>query len=73
MQHIIGTERTLTARQREVLALIGEGRTTKEIARALLLSVETVGNHRKQICRKLDVHSTAELVAYASRVTLASL
>ena len=52
----------LTPRERQVLDLIGRGKTTKEIATILNLSTGTVGNHRKSICRKWDVHSTAELV-----------
>jgi DNA-binding CsgD family transcriptional regulator len=57
----------LTARETQVLALVGEGKTSKQVAQELNLSVETVANHRKHICRKLGVHSTAELVAYAAR------
>ncbi|SPF53599.1 hypothetical protein SBA4_5720008 [Candidatus Sulfopaludibacter sp. SbA4] len=45
--------------------LIGRGKTTKDIANLLALSVGTVGTHRKSICRKLRVHSTAELVERA--------
>lgn len=56
----------LTTREADVLALIGRGKTTKEIAALLGISVETVGNHRKQLCRKLNIHSTAELAAYAA-------
>ncbi|MCL4402913.1 MAG: helix-turn-helix transcriptional regulator [Acidobacteria bacterium] len=48
----------LTAREADVLALIGHGKTTKEIAVLLAISAETVGNHRKQLCRKLSVHLT---------------
>lgn len=57
----------LTERELQVLALIGEGKTTKQVAGELSLSVETVANHRKHICHKLGLHSTAELVAYAAR------
>jgi|KBSMisStandDraft_5_1062788.scaffolds.fasta_scaffold624835_1 DNA-binding CsgD family transcriptional regulator len=57
---------SLTPREREVLELIGKGKTTKEIAEILNLSAGTVGNHRKGICRKLDTHSTAELVYRAA-------
>src|SRR5262252_9273697 len=56
----------LTPRERQVLDLIGKGKTTKEVAAILALSTGTVGNHRKSICRKLDAHSTAELVASAA-------
>ncbi len=56
---------TLTQRETEVLGLIGKAKTSKQIALALNLSVHTVGNHRKHICRKLGLHTTAELVAFA--------
>jgi len=56
----------LSPRERQVLDLIGKGKTTKEIAAILNLSTETVGNHRKSICRKFDIHSTAELVYRAA-------
>lgn len=57
----------LTAKEKEVLKLIGQGNSTKEIAATLNLSLLTVANHRKHICAKLKVHSTAALVAYAAR------
>ena len=56
----------LTARERQILELIGTGRSTKEIARALKISTWTVASHRKGICAKLGVHTTAELVAHSS-------
>ena len=59
------TDQELTQRQREVLQLIGKAKTSKQIAAMLHLSVHTVGNHRKQICRKLGLHCTAELVVFA--------
>jgi DNA-binding CsgD family transcriptional regulator len=55
----------LSPREREILALIGSGRTNREIAEALALSPHTVETHRKHIIDKLDLHSTAELVRYA--------
>jgi DNA-binding CsgD family transcriptional regulator len=58
----------LTAREQEVLRLVGEGRTNHEIAAALRISVWTAANHRKHICAKLGVHSTAGLVAIARSV-----
>ncbi len=61
------TKRSLTARESQILRLIGKGLTSKQIADRLGLSIDTVGNHRKHICRKLGLHSTAELVAYAAR------
>ena len=58
---------TLTPREKEILGQIGRGLTSKEVARELGVSVETVRNHRKSICRKLSLHSTAELVAHAAK------
>jgi DNA-binding NarL/FixJ family response regulator len=62
----------LTPRQREVLQLIAEGHTTKEIARMLGISVKTVGTHRAQLMERLDIHDIAGLVRYAIRVGLVS-
>jgi two-component system, NarL family, response regulator NreC len=55
----------LTDREREVLQLIAEGKTNKEVAHALSVSVNTVETHRKHIMEKLDLHNTAELVRFA--------
>jgi two-component system, NarL family, response regulator NreC len=60
----------LTQRENEVFELVAQGTTSKQIAAALDISVHTVNNHRKRICRKLGVHSTAELVAFAARHVL---
>ncbi len=60
----------LTPRQREVLTLIAEGRSTKEIARLLDLSIKTVDTHRAQMMRQLDIHEVAGLVRYAMRTGL---
>ncbi len=60
----------LTPRQREVLQLIAEGRTTKEIAQKLNLSVKTVETHRAQLMERLDIHDLAGLVRYAIRAGL---
>jgi DNA-binding NarL/FixJ family response regulator len=57
----------LSPREREVFHLVVEGRTTKEIARTLGISVKTADNHRYRLMEKLDVHNTAELVRYAAR------
>jgi DNA-binding NarL/FixJ family response regulator len=62
----------LTPRQCEVLQLIAEGHTTKEIARILDVSVKTVETHRAQLMKRLDVHDIAGLVRYAIRVGLVS-
>jgi len=56
----------LTPREREVFHLVVEGRTTKEVARVLSISVKTADNHRYRLMEKLAVH-TAELVRYAAR------
>jgi len=57
----------LTPREREVIQLVAEGRTTKEIAIALSLSVKTAETHRTNLMRKLDLHSVADLTLYAVR------
>lgn len=57
----------LTPREKQILDIIAAGKTTKQIADELRVSTSTVGNHRKHICKKLDLHSTAELVAFAVR------
>lgn len=62
----------LTPRERQVLALIAEGRSNAEIASVLNLSAKTADNHRSNIMRKLDIHSTPELVAYAFKQGIAS-
>ena len=62
----------LTPRQREVLQLIAEGQSTKEIARRLDLSVKTVESHRTQLMKQLDIHEVTGLVRYAMRAGLVS-
>ena len=57
----------LSYREREVLQLIAEGRTTKEVAALLGVSVSTAESHRSRIMEKLDIHETASLVRYAIR------
>lgn len=63
----------LTPREREVLQLLAEGKTTKEVARVLSVSVKTAETHRQQIMSKLEIHSIAELTKYALREGLTSL
>lgn len=58
-------DKSLTARQREVLQLVAEGMTVKEIATTLNLSPKTVEFHKSQIMTQLDLHTTAELTKYA--------
>jgi DNA-binding NarL/FixJ family response regulator len=57
----------LTTREREVLKLIAEGKSSKEVASLLFISVRTVQNHRANIMRKLKIRKTADLVKYAIR------
>lgn len=63
----------ITVREREVLQLITEGKSTKQIAAFLNVSVKTIETHRQQIMEKLDIHSIAELTKYAIREGLTSL
>lgn len=60
----------LTSRQREILQLIAEGKSTKEIAELLFISVKTVETHRMQLMKRLDIHDVAGLVRYAIRMGL---
>jgi DNA-binding NarL/FixJ family response regulator len=57
----------LTSREREILQLIAEGRSNKEVATALNLSLYTVETHRRNLQDKLNLHSLAELILYAVR------
>ena len=63
----------LTARERQVLQLMAEGKSTNQIAESLFVSVKTVEAHRKQLMNKLDIHNVAELTKYAIRQGLTSL
>lgn len=63
----------LTPRQREILTLIAEGKSTKEIARILDISIKTVDTHRSQLMKQLDVHEVASLVRHAMRLGLVSI
>src|SRR6185437_5216849 len=60
-------DRTITDRERQVLQLVAEGKTTKEIASILGISVKTAESHRSNLMDKLDIHDTAGLVRYAIR------
>ena len=64
---------TLTNREREMLQLLAEGKTTKEIASGLHVSIKTVETHRRNIMSKLNSHSVADLIKYALREGLISL
>lgn len=62
-----GNQCVLTPREREVIQLVAEGKSTKEVAMALSLSVKTAETHRTNLMRKLDLHSVAALTLYAVR------
>ena len=62
----------LTTREKEVLQLLAEGRTNKEVATLLDVSPYTVESHRTNLMQKLNVHNTAEIVLYAVRKRLVS-
>jgi two-component system, NarL family, response regulator NreC len=57
----------LSGRERQVLQLVGEGKSTKDIAVTLGVSVKTAESHRARLMKKLDIHETASLVRYAIR------
>ncbi len=61
------TKDHLTSRERQVLQLIAEGKSTKEVAALLHISVKTAESHRTRLMQKLDIHETASLVRYAIR------
>ena len=63
---------TLTPRQREILQLVSEGNSTKDIARRLDLSVKTVESHRSELMERLDIHDVTGLVRFAIRHGLIS-
>ncbi len=63
----------LTPRQREILQLIAEGRTNKEIAQILKIAVKTVDTHRTQLMERLDIHEVAGLVRFAIQMGLVPL
>lgn len=64
---------TLGPRQREILQLVAEGKTSGEIARMLHISIKTVETHRRNIVQRLGLHGTAELTKYAIREGLTTL
>ncbi|MFY9529442.1 MAG: response regulator transcription factor [Candidatus Acidiferrales bacterium] len=63
----VDTYELLTTREREIFQLLAEGRTNKEVATSLNISLYTVETHRRRILQKLNLHSSAELVLYAVR------
>jgi two-component system, NarL family, response regulator NreC len=62
----------LTSREKEILQLLAEGKSNKEVASALILSLNTVETHRTRIMQKLDLHSAADIVLYAVRKKIIS-
>jgi DNA-binding NarL/FixJ family response regulator len=65
---LLGLDRDrLTPREREIVQLLAEGKSSKEVAEFLTISVKTADTHRANIMRKLDLHSVTELVRYAVR------
>ncbi|MFQ5996854.1 MAG: response regulator [Dehalococcoidales bacterium] len=64
---------SLTGREREILKLIAEGHSSREIAEALFISLKTVQGHRTKIMEKLDLHNRTELIKYAMRKGLVSM
>lgn len=71
-KHVTNPVDLLTSREREVLSLIAEGKTNKEIANALNLSVYTVESHRGSVMEKLNLHNTGDIVRFALRNGLMS-
>jgi two-component system response regulator NreC len=66
-KHVEDTYELLTAREREILQLLAEGKTNKEAAAMLNLSIYTVETHRTHILQKLNLHNVPELILYAVR------
>lgn len=62
---IVSRSSTLTPREREVVKLIAEGNSVKEIAGLLGLSVKTIEAHKFNLMRKLNIHNKAQLISYA--------
>ena len=66
-KHVTDPIDLLTGREREVLSMIADGKTNKEIANILSLSVYTVEAHRGKIMEKLNLHNTGDIVRFAAR------
>jgi DNA-binding NarL/FixJ family response regulator len=71
-QGLSDTFHLLTVREKEVLQLLAEGKTNKEVAILLDVSPYTVESHRTNLMQKLNIHNTAEIVLYAVRKRLVS-
>jgi DNA-binding NarL/FixJ family response regulator len=70
---ILSPSHLLTSKEREILQLLAEGKTSKEISYSLNLSARTVEAHRREMMDKLDIHSVAELTKYAVRKGITDL
>jgi DNA-binding NarL/FixJ family response regulator len=66
----VSRETRLTTRQREVLQLLAEGKTMKEVGRSLGISTRTTESHKYEMMRQLGVQTTAELIRYAVQIRL---
>ena len=71
-KHVSNPVDQLTSREREVLTMVAEGKTNKEIANALNLSVYTIESHRGSVMEKLNLHNTGDIVRFALRNGLIS-
>jgi DNA-binding NarL/FixJ family response regulator len=67
LAHASDTGGRLTKRERQVLQMIGEEKTTKQIAMELGISIKTAESHRTRLMQKIDIHTTAGLVRYGIR------
>ena len=72
-QSTSSSHKGLTPREREVLQLIAEGHSAREIAQRLHLSVKTIETHRRQMMEKLEIRSIADLTKFAIREGLTTL
>jgi len=66
----LSAKKPLTAREREVVALLAAGKTTDQIGSSLGISTKTVGHHCQRAMEKLDIHTRAGLISYAERTGL---
>jgi|SRR5207249_3651682 len=71
-KHVQDSYDLLTEREKEVLQLIAEGKTNKEVAGLLNLSPQTIESHRANLMQKLSLHSTADIILYAVRKRIIS-
>ena len=71
-KHVSNPVDLLTSREREILTMVADGKTNKEIANALNLSVYTVESHRGSVMEKLNLHNTGDIVRFALRNGLIS-